>query len=98
MTYSKHLVPTATPQNQPIPGRESEMVKNQAGGFVFATDSWKKFRRFLIIGSEGGTYYEGERELTIKNANNVIACIKEDGTFAVSEIVRISDKGEAPSN
>ena len=51
-----------TPQSKPIPGRE--MVKNAAGGFVFKADSWTRMERFLILGSEGNTYYVGERELT----------------------------------
>ena len=46
---------TETPQGLPIPGRD--MVENNAGGFVFKLDEWKQLERFLILGSEGGTYY-----------------------------------------
>ena len=32
------------------------MVENNAGGFVFKLDEWKQLERFLILGSEGGTF------------------------------------------
>ena len=33
-----------------------DQVQNSAGGCVFAVDKWDRLRRFLILGSEGGTY------------------------------------------
>jgi 60 kDa SS-A/Ro ribonucleoprotein len=52
----------------------------------------------LILGSEGGSYYASELELTHENAQAVERCIAEDGPRAVQEIVRISDEGRAPKN
>lgn len=95
-TYTKSVNTRVTPQSEPIPGKK--MVKNSAGGYSFELDIWGKLDRFLIIGTEGGTYYIGERELTIKNAKNVLACIEENGTKVVERIVEISDQGLAPSN
>ena len=51
------------------------------------------FKRFLILGSEGGSYYATELKLTIENANHVLACISEDGVRVVRETVAISDSG-----
>ena len=85
-----------TPQSEPIPGKD--MVKNSAGGYTFAVDKWSRLDRFLILGSEGGTYYIKEKTLTIENAQNVIECIKEDGPRVVHAIVAISDAGRAPKN
>jgi len=85
-----------TNQTEPIPG--SGQVKNSAGGYSFELDKWKRFLRFLILGSEGGTYYIGEKTLTRHNASNVEACIQEDPTRAVNLIVDISDAGRAPKN
>lgn len=87
-----------TAQNRPIPGRETEQVRNAAGGYVFPTDGWEQLRRFLILGSEGGTYYAGERELTQANTQNLDACIKLDGRRVVHTLVRISTNNEAPKN
>ena len=40
-----------TSQSERIPGRKDQ-VKNNAGGYVFAIDSWTQLDRFLILGSE----------------------------------------------
>jgi 60 kDa SS-A/Ro ribonucleoprotein len=85
-----------TPQNQPIPGKQ--MVANSAGGYSFAVDKWHRLSRFLVLGSEGGSYYANERALTVENADNVLACIREDGLRVVRETVAISEAGRAPKN
>lgn len=85
-----------TPQSQIIPGRE--MVENSAGGFAFEIDDWQRLDRFLILGSEGGTYYASERKLTRKNADCVLRCINADGIRTVNQVVEISDSGRAPKN
>ena len=85
-----------TPQTQPILGRK--MVLNNAKGYVFQLDDWKAFERFLILGSEGGTFYVGEQKLTVQNAERTLACIREDGKRAVNAIVAISDSGRAAKN
>lgn len=100
----KNAVPTTkaskvvTPQNQAIPGREADMVKNSAGGVTFAVDMFTQLDRFLILGSEGGSYYASERKLTEQNAKNVIAAIQADGVRVVNRIVEISTAGRAPKN
>lgn len=94
--YSAHYGNTKkTPQTQPIPGRESEMVENNAGGFVFEADAWKKLQRFLILGSEGGSYYADERTLTIECAQNVMRLIQLNGVEVVNVIHAVSINGKA---
>ncbi len=85
-----------TPQTMPIPG--STQVANSAGGYSFPLDQWQRLTRFMVLGSEGGTYYINEKALTLENANNVLACIREDGVRAVNEILAISQEGRAPKN
>lgn len=97
MTYAKYFN-APVPPTQPIPGRESEMKLNPAGGYGFTTESWKRLNRFLMLGSEGGSYYEGEKKLTIDNAKNLRACITEDGKRVVREATQISLSGSAPKN
>jgi len=94
----KHYSTKKTAQSQAIPGREKEMVKNAAGGYGFQIDKWKRLERFLVLGTEGGTYYTNERALTIDNARSVEACIREDGKRVVDTIIEISDQGRAPKN
>lgn len=86
----------ATPQSMPIPG--STQVPNSAGGFAWEVDQWQRLARFLILGTEGGTYYISEQTLTLQNADNVLKCIREDGLRVVNEVVAISDAGRAPKN
>lgn len=86
-----------TSQREAIPGR-TDQVKNHHGGMVFELDDMKAFERFLILGSEGGTYYVGERQLTKENALRVIKAIAHNGRAAVDLIVGVSDSGRAPKN
>lgn len=92
--------PTAkkTPQANVIPGREKDMTRNNGGGFAFKADSFARMERFLILGSEGGTFYVGEADLTAQNVDNVRACIQQDGLRAVQMIVDVSTGGRAPKN
>ena len=88
------LQATETSQGLPIPGRD--MVENNAGGFVFKLDEWKQLERFLILGSEGGTFYVSEKKLTADNANKVLLLLKKDGVKVVEKTVEILKSGRAP--
>ena len=100
LDFTKHfatrLKRQATPQSEPIPG--SAQIPNSAGGWTWAVDPWQRFDRFLIFGTERGTYYIRERKLTRENAINAMACIAADGPRAIRRIVEISASGRAPSN
>lgn len=96
MNYRKHVQTKETPQSESVVG--INQVENNAGGYVFELDNWKRLDRFLIIGSEGGTYYVSEKKLTQDNAKAVIDCIKSDGLRVVRRIVEISDSGRATKN
>jgi len=85
-----------TPQSQPIPGREAVMTPNNAGGFGFVLDDWERLNRFLILGSEGGTYYVKEGTLTEQNAQAAIRCIKADGQRVARMAYQINVDNRAP--
>lgn len=85
-----------TPQTSPILGEKQ--VKNSAGGYVYALDDFKALERFLILGSEGGTYYIKEQTLTLENAQRTMRCIEADGKRVVDLVVSISDGGRALKN
>lgn len=95
--YTEHFNTKKSAQNERTPGRTDE-VKNNAGGFVFAVDQWDRLNRFLILGSEGGTYYVGEKKLTRENAESVVDLIKKDGPRVVKTIVDVSKSGRAAKN
>ena len=92
-TRLRHLV---TPQAEPIPG--STQVPNSDSGYVWPVDRWARLDRFLILGSEGGTFYVGERALTRESATAVQACLAEDGARVVRRVVEVSTGGRAPRN
>jgi 60 kDa SS-A/Ro ribonucleoprotein len=97
MTYlSKWFNLKKTPQSQPIPG--TAQVRNDNAGFVWAVDDWARLDRFLILGSEGGSYYASEQKLTRESAEAVLRCIAADGARVVARIVAVSDEGRAPKN
>ena len=94
--FATRLRALVTPQNAPIPN--SGQVPNSGGGFAWAVDRWGRLDRFLVLGSEGGTFYVAERQLTVENAGAVAECIAHDGPRVVRRIVEISDAGRAPRN
>jgi 60 kDa SS-A/Ro ribonucleoprotein len=98
--FTKHvstrLRRTVTPQAEPIPN--STQIPNSAGGYAWTVDHWTRLDRFLVLGAEGGTYYIGERALTIENAKAVVECLAEDGVRVVQRAVEISESGRAPKN
>ncbi len=96
MKYGKLFNRKSTYQSQPIPG--SGQTQNSAGGYAWPVDAWAQLERFLILGSEDGTYYTGARKLTAENAKNVIACLVIDGKRVVKRIAEVSRKGQAPKN
>lgn len=73
-------------------------IKNSDGAYVYKVDDWQKLDRFLILGTEGGSYYASERKLTKDNAKNVLKLIKADGQRVVDRVVEISLEGRAPKN
>jgi len=85
-----------TSQMSPVIGKNQ--VQNNAGGYVFALDEWKRLQRFLILGSDSSTYYVSAHELTKDNANVVAECIQKDSKRTVDVIVEISDSGRAIKN
>ena len=95
-TYKNALNNKATPQSEAIPGKN--MVKNNAGGYVFELDKFKQLERFLILGTTGGTYYVEEKPLTKENAAIVLECLKENSVDTLNMILDISDNGRAVSN
>jgi 60 kDa SS-A/Ro ribonucleoprotein len=90
--YTKLFSLRRTPQSEPIPGT----VPNAAGGYAFPVDDWTRLARFLVLGSESGSFYATARKLTRENAEAVLRCIAADGIRAVGTIVAVSEGGRAP--
>ena len=86
------MAASEVPQSKPLAGQ----VPNRAGGFTWEVDDMRRLRRFLCLGSEGGTFYIGEKELGRENAMAIIRLIASGrGIEVVKEIVDFSVEGRA---
>ncbi|AFY35126.1 TROVE domain-containing protein [Calothrix sp. PCC 7507] len=88
---------TATPQTQPIPGRETEMIQGRSGGFMFNAGIWQMLRRCLLIGTAQSTYYAGKQELTEDFVAVIKQAVAENPGRVAEEILYASD-GRAINN
>ena len=96
MVYLNKIFTEPTPQSEPLDERQ---VPNSAGGHAYPVDDMTRLRRFLILGSEGGSYYADERKLTLENAAAVkryISSLENSGIDAVGEIIAFSQARRAP--
>lgn len=95
MRYLRKELRTPVPQTEKLDERQ---VENSAGGYSYQVSDWTRLTRFLILGTEGGSYYASQRDLTKENFMAVDRAIKADGVRAVNLIVEISKSGRAPKN
>lgn len=92
--YKKYL--GSTPQTSKMPGKNQ--VKNNAGGYVFKTDDMTVLKRFLCLGTTGGTYYVGERDLTIKNMDIIVNLLNFDYKAILDTAAEYSKYGRIVKN
>ena len=95
MSYLGKYSPLHPHQRQPL---DEKQVQNSAGGYAYPVSIWTNLDRFLILGTEGGSYYATEQDLTKVNVDAVKQCIAEDGVQVVERIREISVSGRAPKN
>lgn len=82
--------------SQSVPATPAQ-VKNSAGGYTFATTDLQRALRFLILGSDGGSYYASQKDLTVENAKVILdlAADKTRGIDLVNMIHAVSVEGRA---
>ncbi len=95
MSYLRKYSPLHPHQRQPL---DKQQIENSAGGYAYPVSIWTNLDRFLILGTEGGSYYTKEQDLTKENVDAVKKCIAEDGVKVVERIREISVSGRAPKN
>lgn len=88
---------TETPQNKRTPGRTDE-VKNNAGGFVFKVSDQARLERFLILGTDGATYYVNSQAQVKDNLGFLRNMIKSNEADVLKTVIQVSDEGRAYSN
>ena len=93
MNYLNRVITEPIPQSEPLDQRQAP---NSAGGHSYPVGDMTRLDRFLILGSEGGSYYAGERELTLENAGAVKRCARQNGPATVERIADVILSGRAP--
>lgn len=77
---------------EPIAGT----IKNHDGGAVYDIGDLARARRFLIIGTTGGTFYQSERDITRENID-VLRRLAADKPLEFVDMIRdVSVRGIAP--
>jgi 60 kDa SS-A/Ro ribonucleoprotein len=85
--------------SQPVPQTEKlteNQVKNNAGGFVYSLSTLDTLKRWIFLGSESGTYYQSQKDITKGNLTNVLNAIKTNGVEVVKLVEEINTKALAP--
>ncbi len=78
---------------QQVPASEDQ-VCNSAGGYVWPVSNMNRLRRFMVLGTEGGTYYIQSKDLGMENIDCIQRLIEDGlGEEVVKEIVTFSVEG-----
>jgi 60 kDa SS-A/Ro ribonucleoprotein len=89
---------TETPLFERTPGRTDE-VRNSDGAFVFEVSDKTRLERFLILGTDAGTFYaRNPADLTKSNVDFVKRMIKKDERLVLSVVREIARENRAPKN
>jgi 60 kDa SS-A/Ro ribonucleoprotein len=95
MAYTTYLPSQATQREPESPAQ----VPNNAGGYTFTVTPEQRLLRFLILGTEGGTYYQGEKDITKQNYESIKALIRSEfGTSVPQMTAIVSQENRAPKN
>lgn len=81
------------PVQTPIPNKGQ--VLNSTGGYVWQVSDWDRLTRFLVLGTEGGTYYVAEQDLLKGNHGAITNCLAADAARTIQTVVDISTQGRA---
>ncbi|WP_245808484.1 hypothetical protein [Deinococcus hopiensis] len=88
----KNLLNAVNPKNRKQTERlNSRQVPNNAGGFAYALSNEGRLTRFLVLGTESGTFYAGERAQTLQATDFVRELVQRDAATALRvtlEVVR----------
>lgn len=88
LTRSSNEVRFGTGRTAQTEKYKETQVKNSAGGYTFEITDISRLKRFLILGTERGTYYSSEEKLNKENVKSVFKLIKEKKGKEVLEIVK----------
>jgi 60 kDa SS-A/Ro ribonucleoprotein len=87
---------------KPIPGQmvktDPREIRNAAGGYTREVSDRDRLERFLILGTDGGTFYVGEKDLTTQNLSAIDRIVRESPAMAADVCRAVSVSGRAYRN
>lgn len=93
----KNLLNAIAPKRRPQSERLDErQVPNNAGGFVYTLADEGRLTRFLVLGTEGGTLYAGERTHTVQATDFVRELVLRDAPVALRVTLDVVRGNRAP--
>lgn len=88
-----------TVKNPPVTNRISDrQVVNNTGGFVYQVPDKQRLERFLILGTEKGSYYVTESDLTQQNVSWLENLIQRSPQLVLDVVLDVSTSGRAYRN
>lgn len=91
MKYRDMIVPPTQTERA-----DERQVKNSAGGYVYQVGAAEQMRRFLVLGSEGGTFYASQKDLTKANVDNLKALAAKDPFVYITVLEEADQQNIAP--
>ncbi|WP_309570183.1 RNA-binding protein Rsr [Deinococcus sp.] len=93
----KNLLNALNPLNRTQTERsDPRQVVNHAGGFVYALSDEARLTRFLILGTDGGTFYATERGHTLQATEFVKTFVQLNAGAALRVTLDVIRTGRAP--
>lgn len=91
MKYRDMIVPPTQTERA-----DERQVKNSAGGYVYKVGAAEQMRRFLVLGTEGGTFYASQKDLTKVNLDNLKALAASDPFVYITVLEEADQQNIAP--
>ncbi|PNY82228.1 RNA-binding protein Rsr [Deinococcus koreensis] len=91
--YLNAITPLKRNQTERLDPRQ---VANHAGGYVYALSDEARLTRFLVLGTDGGTFYASERGHTLQASEFVKTFVLLDAGAALRVTLDVVRMGRAP--
>lgn len=75
---------------------DDRQVQNSTGGYVYAVKDTDRLRRFLVLGTEGGTFYASQRDLTQENTQFLTEYASKSPSEFLSVLIDVNANNSAP--
>lgn len=91
MKYRDMIVPPTQTERA-----DARQVQNSAGGFVYSVSDDQRLRRFLVLGTEGGTFYASQKDLTNANVGFLKEYAAKDPNMFFGTLLDVDANNVAP--